>query len=693
MLKQPARWRLLRRWYLPAMWILCSALPLLLFLYSADRMLRRTVAGSLLQQGGPAADLAAKIIEERAADARAFLQAIVANPDMDDAWQQLDINRLAAHLRQAHELRRDVAFWAIYDKDGFFKAGYPLSRDETTRNVASAAWFRSVMQQHATYVSGASSTLPAHELAITMAAPLGQGKATGVLAATFTLKTLKSWLTAMSLSATKWISIVDQNGFMVVPADLDPSTVPHDVSASEEVKKVIAGQAGTEFVWQAGKRGLVTRHPLPSLGWGVLLEIPAAEIDKAIWKFEKPLAVLGVIFAILAIAVGSAFAWLYRRLRGSQEYIRRIITSATDAFVAIDERGNITDWNPKAEALFGWPAAEAIGQPLHLAIIPERYREAHRRGLEHFRATGEGRVLNQSLELAAVDRTGREFPVELSIAHVRGRGKSSFNAFVRDISERRRAQQEIAHLNDELQRRLSDLEARNKELEAFSYSVSHDVRAPLRHMAGFSRMLSDECGREMSPAGREYLEQIQNAADRMHQLVDDLLRFARLGEQGLKLQMTDLRELVRDVVSGLEPDFAGRKVNFEVTALPTLECDRMLMKQVFWNLLSNAVKFTTTRDQAVIAVGQCRQKGEEVLFVRDNGVGFNMKYADKLFAPFQRLHTQDEFEGTGVGLAIVQRIILKHGGHIWAEAEPDRGTSFFFSLPVPQAAGASRAHA
>ena len=196
-------------------------------------------------------------------------------------------------------------------------------------------------------------------------------------------------------------------------------------------------------------------------------------------------------------------------------------------------------------------------------------------------------------------------------------------------------------------------------------------------------MLSDEFAKDVTPAGRSYLENIQNGALRLQQMVDDLLRFSRLGTQELKLYPTDLAALVKQVISELQPELDGRNVNFEVSSLPNVKCDASLIKQVFWNLIANAIKFTAARKSAFIEIGHNQQEGASVFFIRDNGAGFSMKYADKLFAPFQRLHSQKEFVGTGVGLAIVQRIILKHRGRIWAEAQINVGATFFFTLEAP----------
>jgi light-regulated signal transduction histidine kinase (bacteriophytochrome) len=229
--------------------------------------------------------------------------------------------------------------------------------------------------------------------------------------------------------------------------------------------------------------------------------------------------------------------------------------------------------------------------------------------------------------------------------------------------------------------RTAQLEAANKELESFSYAVSHDLRAPLRHIDGFSQLLVEEHSAAVPEEVQRYLNRIREGTRQMSQLVDDLLNFSRLGRQELNLQLTGLNSLVEEVVAGLQPESAGRTIEWKIDPLPFLECDPALMKRVLSNLLSNAVKFTRPRERAIIEVGSLTQDARPAIFVRDNGVGFSMKYADKLFGIFQRLHRQEDFEGTGVGLATVQRIIHKHGGRVWAEAEVNRGATFYFTLP------------
>jgi PAS domain S-box-containing protein len=671
--------QLMKRWRLYAVLVLGSALPLLLFLYAADRSLRSATIKSLLQQAGPAADLAANAMEERLARGKTALQSLAADPALVQAWTHGDINLLANQLQIARELNPQIASLTIYDANGYPRASSPKIISQSQNSAASFLWFKAVMESKTAYVSGASTSEAKDNTAVViMAVPMDQ-KPSAVLAATYTTDTIKSWTHSIAPSTMKWISVVDQNGTVLAGADLGNSGSLSQ-NTHPGLKQVLAGQSGTQFIWQGGKRVLVSRHPIRSLHWGVLVEIPASEIDSAIWQFERPMAFIAILFIGLALAIGIVIASLYRRLREGEAHIRQIITTATDAFIAIDARGTITDWNPKAEEIFGWSHAEAVGQPLHTTIIPPQYRESHLRGMKHFMATGKGPVLDKRLELSALHRNGSEFPVELSISRAQRDGKNYFNGFLHDISRRRRAQEEISNLNAELHFRVSELEERNKALEAFSYSVSHDVRAPLRNIAGFAELLQEEFARQLTPASADYLDRIRKNVARMQRLVNDLLRFARLGEMGLDLQTTDLHKLVLEVIASFERELSGRQVTFDVSPISTIECDRGLITQVFSNLVGNAIKFTGSRQIANISIGDSIQDGERIFFVRDNGVGFDMKHAGKLFGPFQRLHRNDEFEGTGVGLATAQRIIVKHQGRIWAQSEIGHGATFFFSL-------------
>jgi light-regulated signal transduction histidine kinase (bacteriophytochrome) len=224
------------------------------------------------------------------------------------------------------------------------------------------------------------------------------------------------------------------------------------------------------------------------------------------------------------------------------------------------------------------------------------------------------------------------------------------------------------------------LQFANQELESFTYSVSHDLRAPLHHISGFSKILSEECGPNLPPDAQRHLQRIQDGTRRMSELVEDLLSLSRLGRCDLSMQASQLRPLVDEVIAALAPECVGRRIEWKMGDLPSVECDPTMIGQVFQNLIRNALKYSRPRSPAVIEIGQIQESGHPVIFVRDNGVGFSMKHADKLFGVFQRLHCAEDFEGTGVGLAMAKRIVLKHGGRIWAEAELDKGATFYFTL-------------
>ena len=253
------------------------------------------------------------------------------------------------------------------------------------------------------------------------------------------------------------------------------------------------------------------------------------------------------------------------------------------------------------------------------------------------------------------------------------------------IRKRQRVEAELQALNGELEkrvdRRTEQLQEANKELETFSYAVSHDLRAPLRHMEGFAHFLQHKYGPTLPEEGQHYLNRISSAATFMSKLVEGLLQLSHIGTQLPNIKPVSLRALLRDARSTLHSEAGGRGIEWRISTLPEAEGDAVLLGQVFTNLLSNAIKFSSKQAHPIIEIGSCERNGEPAIFVRDNGAGFDPRYADKLFGVFQRLHRQDEFSGTGIGLATVQRIIHRHGGRIWAESAPGQGATFFFTLP------------
>lgn len=371
-----------------------------------------------------------------------------------------------------------------------------------------------------------------------------------------------------------------------------------------------------------------------------------------------------------------------RRLKENEEQVQTIIRNAPDAVIVIDEEGKIVTWNPRSESIFGWTADEVVGKPLHEIIIPVKFRSEHLKGLRHFLQTGNGPVLNKHVELPAIRKDNTEFDAGVSISPTVVKGKYYFIGFISDITYRKKAEADIKQKNEQLENAVHQLNNVNKELESFSYSVSHDLRAPLRALSGYSQILEEEFAHSMNEEAKRLLNKIQHNSQRMGTLIDDLLAFSRLGKRELQKSLVNMGVLVEEVLSEIE-SYNTHRANIKIDKLPPAYADHSLIRQVLANLVSNAVKYSSKSESPQITIGTLDDANECIYYVKDNGVGFSMEYAKKLFGVFQRLHSNEEFEGTGVGLAIVQRIIVKHGGRVWAEAQQGAGATFYFSLPLP----------
>jgi PAS domain S-box-containing protein len=366
-----------------------------------------------------------------------------------------------------------------------------------------------------------------------------------------------------------------------------------------------------------------------------------------------------------------------RKIEGNK--FRNLLESAPDAIVIVNGAGEIQLVNAQTERIFGYSRQEMIGHPVEL-LVPHRFHAQHAGHRQDYSKALIPRAMGVGLELFGRRKDGSEFPVEISLSPLQTQDGTLISSAIRDVTERRATEAQIRKLNAELNLKLAELATVNRELESFSYSVSHDLRAPLRHVDGFTRILKDEYALAIPEEGRRYLDRVLEAANHMGHLVDDLLNLARIGRHEMVKQPVNLATLLRQSLAELPEEAENRDIEWRIEPLPEMDCDPGLLKLVFINLLSNAAKFTRGRQAAVIEVGTREIDGITALFVRDNGVGFDPKYADKLFGVFQRLHKQEDFEGTGIGLATVQRIIKRHGGEIWAESELGHGATFTFTL-------------
>ena len=368
-----------------------------------------------------------------------------------------------------------------------------------------------------------------------------------------------------------------------------------------------------------------------------------------------------------------------KELRDRETRFRALLEAAPDAIVIADTQGRIELVNAQTERLFGYPRDRLIGQPIEI-LVPERIRRGHVAYRDAFIAAPRVRPMGETRELFGQRADGSEFPVEISLSPGHTEQGTLIIAAVRDVTDRQRARHEIETLNERLLRDNTELAAVNKELESFSYSVSHDLRAPLRAIDGFSQALLEDYAEQLDDTGRDYLNRVRRAAQRMGVLIDDLIMLSRVTRADMHLREVDLSALAQGIVEDLRAREPGRMADFVIAGGLTAQCDARLMQIVLENLLGNAWKFTAGRTPTRIEFGRCRQDEGEAYFIRDNGAGFDMAHADQLFRAFQRLHDAARFPGTGIGLATVQRIVTKHGGRIWAAGEVDKGATFYFTL-------------
>lgn len=399
-----------------------------------------------------------------------------------------------------------------------------------------------------------------------------------------------------------------------------------------------------------------------------------------------------LLFAVVAILIGSINNELLAakqrteaaldRLQISESRYRRLIDTAHEGILTLDVDGRINYANEQFTQMLGYRPEELMSRSL-FSLLVDSDRDQIQSNLDHpsrgFQWQGDyGLRHKNGSTLWCIVSTS-------SIADDRGSPEGML-IMVTDVSDRKAAELELQQFNATLEQRVQErtaqLEAANQELEAFSYSVSHDLRAPFRHIVGFVELLQKRlAATELDETSQRYLKTITDTARQAGTLVDDLLTFSRIGRAEMHFTRVDLNQIVREVVRELEPDFKGRTIHWQIHPLPTVKGDPNLLRLALQNLIENAIKYTRLRSEAIIEIGSFEQDQDEVCFVRDNGVGFEMQYVNKLFGVFQRLHNDPQFEGTGIGLANVRRIIHRHGGHTWAEGQQNQGATFYFSLP------------
>ncbi|MEP1094111.1 MAG: PAS domain S-box protein [Cyclobacteriaceae bacterium] len=368
------------------------------------------------------------------------------------------------------------------------------------------------------------------------------------------------------------------------------------------------------------------------------------------------------------------------KLRVSNERFRNIFECATIGILVLNANGKIVIVNSYGEKLFGYQEGELAGKKVE-QLVPEHLSNFHRDHRESYFHNPKVRAMGAGLELQALRKNGKEVPVEISLSYYSTDNDTLAMAFISDITERKESQREgrkyLADLEHKVQERTADLRKSNQELESFSYSVSHDLRAPLRAINGFAEALNKDKTRQLDDEAKRFLGRIRANSLKMGQLIDDLLEFSRMNRRKTKFQQVDLEILIPKVIDYLFPESTKF---IHVSALPTIVGDAEMLKQVFTNLISNAVKYSSREEKPRIEILARENNGDFVISIKDNGVGFDEEYKNKIFEVFQRLHGDTEFEGTGVGLALCHKIIRAHHGEIWAESTIGEGAVFHVKL-------------
>ncbi len=665
------------------------------------RAIDRELTESALSRRAAVAQLAAAVLSEkfaRLADIASSLATRVRFREL------IEVGEWTEAIKILSGIPRDFPFIdriTLHDLRGTLMADVPEAPAVRGQNFAYRDWYQAVVRDGKPYISQVYRRVAAPQMNVFVAAvPVknGKGEMLGILAMQVRSDTFFEWTRGVDVGYSGFIYVVDQRGTLAAHPKFPPQGDLVDYSSVPVVQRVLQGKRGVEIAFNPAEKEerIVSYQPIEIYGWSVVVEQPAATVFETrddqlqlvlIAYGLIPLFMASMMFVVSRIVSQRRQFEVDRRMKAelermvaertaqlsdSEERHRAVVDTAVDAISVIDERGAIQRFNPGAERMFGYSEAEVVGKNVSL-LMPSPYREQHDGYLARFLATGEKRIIGIGREVVGRRKDGTEFPIYLAVAEMRLGESRMFTGIIRDITEAKRAAEQQAHL-------LTSLEAANKELESFSYSVSHDLRSPLRAIDGFSRIVQEDYGDRLDGEGKRLLGVVRDNSRKMGRLIDDLLEFSRLGRKQLSAAEINTKRLVEEVLGELQAG-SERRTRLTIGALPPAYGDVVLIKQVWVNLLDNAIKFSGRREQPMVEVSGSVNGTENVYCVKDNGAGFDMQYYDKLFGVFQRLHSAEEFDGTGVGLAIVQRVVARHGGRVWAEGKVGEGATFYFSLP------------
>jgi signal transduction histidine kinase len=621
----------------------------------------------------------------------------------------------------------------LSDLRGIVVADFPERPNVRGENFSRQDWYRGVSREWKTHVSEVYKTPAQPQLnVIAVAAPIRDrlnGKVAGILVLQLSLERFFDWVKAIGLGPGVSLFVVDARGQAGYASGVSAQAPIADLSTNPAVRQLRNGRAGAEVAMPENAREERLYAFVPAKhDWGVVIEEPAS---MAFAARERQLRFVEIAYALTTLLM-VAVAWIGMRIVGELKRTRKSLANHAERLRILREIDRAVAAEEAPEAIAAaviQPLREILGVPraivnrFDLAAGEVEWVAAAGRRRTHvgpgvrysMRLMGDVDALRrgepQRIDVHALPPgpetqallasgvhvymavpmiAGGELIGAISFGGAPGSFPNEQIAIAREVATQlaiaisqarllERVKGHATELESRVRSRTAELEAANRELGSFSYSVSHDLRAPLRAVDGYARMLEEDYGERLDAEGRRLLGVVRDSARGMGQLIDDLLEFSRLGRQELAKRHIDMTPLVQEVVNELQRD---AQATVHIDAVPPANADRALLRQVWLNLIANALKYSSKQDCSVVQIGGKADGGEHVYWVRDNGVGFDMRYADKLFGVFQRLHRSDEFPGTGVGLAIVQRVVTRHGGRVWAEGQVGKGACFFFSLPA-----------